>query len=75
LVVLAGLAGFAIGVVAWATASHFVATSLNRAEERYPELTGSKKLRAFEITACTIVFLSCLALASWSSWFIWLQMR
>ena len=75
MVLLAGLAGLAIGVVVWTTASHFVASSLNWAEDRYPELVGSKKLRVAEITACGVVFLSCLALAAWMTWLIWLQMK
>lgn len=75
MIVLAATIGFAIGFAAWATASHFIATSLNRAEERNPELIGSKRLRAAEVTACAIVFLACLALAVWVGWVLWLEVR
>jgi hypothetical protein len=72
---LAAIAGLTAGVIAWLIASHWIAVSIARVEDRRPELVGSRQLRAAETVACGAVFLACLALASWLAWVIWIQIK
>jgi hypothetical protein len=72
---LAAIAGLAVGVIAWLIASHWIAVSIARVEDRRPELVGSRQLRAAEAVACGALFLACLALAFWSAWVIWIQIK
>jgi len=72
---LAAIGGLTTGVIAWLIASHWIAVSIARVEDRRPELIGSRQLRAAEAVACGAVFLACLALASWLSWVIWIQIK
>lgn len=72
---LAAITGLTAGVIAWLVASHWIAVSIARAEDRRPELVGSRQLRAAEAVACGAVFLACLALASWLTWVIWIQIK
>jgi hypothetical protein len=72
---LAVIAGLAVGLIAWLIASHWIAASIAWVEDRRPELIGSRQLRASEAVACGVLFLACLALAFWSGWLIWLQIK
>lgn len=72
---LAAITGLTVGVIAWLIASHWIAVSIARAEDRHPELIGSRQLRAAEAVACGALFLACLALAFWLAWRIWIQIR
>jgi uncharacterized membrane protein YecN with MAPEG domain len=72
---LAGIVGLTVGFIVWLIASHRIATMITRVEEGHPELAGSKRLRVSEAVACGVLFLSCLALAFWTAWLIWLQMK
>ena len=72
---LAAIAGLTVGVIAWLIASHWIALSIAWAEDRRPELIGSRQLRAAEALACGALFLACLALAFWLAWLIWLQVK
>ena len=73
--VLAGIVGLTAGVITWLIASHWIAVSIARVEDRHPELVGSRQLRAAEAVACAALFLACLALASWLAWVIWIQIK
>ena len=72
---LAAISGLTAGVIAWLIASHWIAVSIARLEDRRPELIGSRQLRAAEAVACGALFLACLALASWLAWVIWIQIK
>jgi hypothetical protein len=72
---LAVIAGLTAGVVAWLIASHWIAVSIARVEDRRPDLIGSRQLRAAEAAACATLFLVCLALASWLGRVIWIQLK
>jgi hypothetical protein len=72
---IAAIGGLAVGVIAWLIASHWIAVSIARVEDRRPELVGSRQLRAAEAVACSALFLACLALASWLAWLIWIQIK
>lgn len=72
---LTAIAGLTAGVIAWLFASHWIAVSIARAEDRRPQLAGSRQLRAAEAVACGVVFLACLALASWLTWMMWTQIK
>lgn len=49
----------------WFTVSHWVASSILWAENRYPMLVGSKRLRIYEVVICGLLVLVCLAIAVW----------
>jgi hypothetical protein len=72
---LAVMAGFIAGVTAWLIASHWIAVSIARVEDRRPALVGSRQLRAAEAVACGVLFLACFALASWLTWLLWIQIK
>lgn len=72
---LAAIAGLAAGVIAWLIASHWIAVSIAWAEDRRPEMIGSRQLRAAEALACGALFLACLALAFWLARVIWIQTK
>ncbi len=60
--------GLAVGTLAWVFGSHWIATSITRAETNQPHLFGSRRLRAGEVIACGLLFLVCLAIAFWIAW-------
>ena len=62
---IAASLGFIAGVITWFTASHWLASSILWAENRYPWLAGSKRLRAYEILICGLLVLGCFAVAVW----------
>jgi hypothetical protein len=62
---LAAIAGLTIGTIVWFFVSHWIATSIDRIEDRHPELVGSKRLRVGEAVACGALVLACFALALW----------
>lgn len=72
---LAAIAGLTAGVIAWLIASHWIAVSIAWAEDRRPEMIGSRQLRAAEALACGALFLACLALAFWLARVIWIQTK
>ncbi|HEY3135719.1 MAG TPA: hypothetical protein VGL29_06685 [Blastocatellia bacterium] len=72
---LAGIVGLTAGFIVWLTASHWIASSITRFEERHPELTGSKRLRAYEAVACGALFAGCLALAFLITRLLWTEMK
>jgi hypothetical protein len=72
---LAGLAGFGVGVVVWFFASHGIAASIAWVEDNRPELVGSRRLRIAEVTACGALFLTSAALAFLIARMLWLQIK
>ena len=72
---LAAIGGLVVGVIAWLIASHWIAVSIARVEDRRPQLIGSRQLRAAEAVACGALFLTCLTLASWLAWVISIQIK
>jgi hypothetical protein len=60
----AGLGLFA-GLIMWFTGSHWLASSILWAEDRYPKLIGSKGLRVYEVIICGLLVLGCFAIAAW----------
>ena len=62
---IAGSLGLIAGVITWFTASHWLASSILWAENRYPGLIGSKRLRIYEIIICALLVLGCFAIAVW----------
>jgi len=72
---LAVITGLTAGVSAWLIASHWIAVSIARVEDRRPALVGSRQLRAAEAVACGALLLACLALAFWLTRFIWVQIK
>jgi hypothetical protein len=60
----AGL-GLIAGMIAWFSASHWLATSILWFEARYPRLVGSKSLRIYEVVFCGLLVLGCFAIAFW----------
>lgn len=73
--VLAIIAGLTIGITVWFLASHLIASSITRVEDRHPELVGSKQLRVGEAVACGALVLSTFALAFWIIRALWVQIR
>ena len=67
---LAAISGLTVGFVIWLFASHWIAASIARMEDRHPALVGSRQLRAAEAVVCGVLFLGCLALAFWLAWLI-----
>lgn len=72
---LAAVAGLTAGFIVWLVASHWVAASIAWAEDRRPELIGSRRLRVREAIACGLLFAICLAVAFWIMRLIWIQIR
>jgi hypothetical protein len=70
---LAGIAGLTIGFIVWFAASHWIATSIAWAEDRRPELAGTRQLRIVEAAMCGVLFLACLGLAFWIARMLWMQ--
>jgi hypothetical protein len=62
--IAAGLGLFA-GLTLWFTASHWLASSIFWAENRFPKLAGSKRLRVYEAVICGLLVLGCFAVAFW----------
>ena len=75
LYLVAASCGLAVGVIVWCAGSRWIATSLQWADSRYPELAGTRKLRVVEGVACGALFFACLALAFWIAWRAWSQMK
>ena len=63
---VAGITGFAAGFVVWFITSPWVASSILWAASRYPQLIGTKSMKAGEIAICGLQILACLALALWA---------
>jgi hypothetical protein len=63
--VIAILMGIAAGFATWFVVSFAIANSLTWAEDRYPQLVGSRRLRMGETVACSALFLGCVAVAVW----------
>jgi hypothetical protein len=57
--------GLFAGLIIWFTGSHWLASSILWAEDRYPRLIGSRRLRVYEIVLCGLLVLGCFALAFW----------
>jgi hypothetical protein len=55
--------GLFAGLIMWFTASHWLASSVLWAENRFPRLIGSKRLRVYEIVICGLLVLACFAIA------------
>ena len=72
---LAVITGLTAGVTAWLIASHWIAVSIAWAEDRRPEMIGSRQLRAAEAVACGALFVFCLAIAFWLARVIWIQTK
>ena len=49
----------------WFTASHWLASSILWAENRFPRLIGSKRLRVYEVMICGLLVVACFAIAVW----------
>jgi hypothetical protein len=75
LYLLTGIAGLTAGFLVWLIASHWVATSITRVEDRHPELVGSRRLRAYEAVVCGALVAGCLALAFLIARLLWTQMK
>jgi cytosine/uracil/thiamine/allantoin permease len=65
LYVIAGLVGLAAGVTVWYITSRWIASSLFWVEHRYPQVIGTRTIKASEVIVCGLQVLACLALAIW----------
>jgi hypothetical protein len=63
LVIIAGLVGFAAGITIWYITSRWIVASIFWVEQRYPQVIGTRAIRAGEAVACGLQVLACLALA------------
>jgi hypothetical protein len=55
--------GLIVGTMVWYAASFFVARSIVWLEARHPAMNDSRAIRAWELSACGLLVLACLALA------------
>ena len=62
---VAGLVGIAAGFMAWFITAPWVAASVLWAENHYPQLAGTKGIKAGEVIICGLQVAACLALAIW----------
>lgn len=67
---IAASLGLIAGLIMWFTGSHWLASSILWAENRYPALVGSKRLRIYEVLICGVLVLGCFAFAAWITWLI-----
>jgi hypothetical protein len=63
LVIIAGLVGFAAGVIVWYVTSRWIVASIFWVEQRYPQVIGTRAIRVSEAVVCGLQVLACLALA------------
>ena len=63
MVIIAGLVGFAAGVIVWYVTSRWIVASIFWVEQRYPQVIGTRAIRVSEAVVCGLQVLACLALA------------
>jgi hypothetical protein len=63
LVIIAGLVGFAAGIIIWYVTSRWIAASILWVEQRYPQVIGTRAIRASEAVVCGLQVLASLSLA------------
>jgi cytosine/uracil/thiamine/allantoin permease len=63
--VIAGLVGFAAGIIVWYITSRWIASTIFWVEHRYPQVVGTRAIKVSEVLACGLQVLACLALAIW----------
>ena len=63
--IIAAPVGFAVGVIVWYITSRWIASTIFRVEQRYPQLIGTRAIKVSEILVCGLQVLACLALAFW----------
>jgi hypothetical protein len=65
LYIIAGLVGFAAGIIVWYITSPLIAATILRVEQRYPQVVGTRAIRVSEALACGLQVFACMALAFW----------
>ncbi|MCI0488897.1 MAG: hypothetical protein L0229_20085 [Blastocatellia bacterium] len=73
--IISVIVGLAIGTIVWFSLAYLIGYSVTWVEGRYPQLVGSKGIRAGEIVACVALFLGCLGFAFWIAHLVWLQIK
>lgn len=62
---VAGLVVIAVAFMAWFITAPWVVASVLWAENHYPQLVGTKSIKAGEVIICGFQVAACLALAIW----------